>query len=88
MIPDSSAVLDANTALCHPYDVIKQLQLDDAPPATDWLWRVDVMADRPPAPHRFNHDATVQLRTVGHFIAAPGRSLRLMMFRIIWPTPP
>lgn len=63
--PDAPAIFDANTGLCHGRDSIKQLMIDDAPPATDWLWRVDAIAAPVARTNTTKLDAPLWLRTVG-----------------------
>lgn len=65
LAPETPAVLDVNTSLCHARETIESMRFDDAPPATDWLWRVDVVQEAQAKPGRFDHDAKVQLRTAG-----------------------
>lgn len=59
-------VLDVDTSMCHPRAFVdSQLELDDAPPPADWLWRVDVYTTESAQTDPSADDRPTWLRTVG-----------------------
>jgi len=65
-LPQAIAVLDVDTSMCHPRSYIDaQLEIDDAPPPTDWLWRVDVYTTESHEADPETSTARTWLRTAG-----------------------